>query len=321
MKKIISLLFIILLISSTFCGCKGGKIKSGRLSVVTTIFPEYDFVMNILGEKSKDADVTMLLDNGVDLHSYQPSADDIIKISSCDLFVYVGGESDKWVDDALKEAVNKDMIVIDLMDVLKESVKEEEIIEGMESEEEETEEDEIEYDEHVWLSLKNSKVIVKAISDALSKLDKKHADMYESNTEEYIKELDRLDGEYKSAVDNATQKTLLFCDRFPFRYMTEDYKIKYYAAFSGCSAESEASFKTISFLAEKINGLKLSSVIVLEGNDGKIADTVISTAKAKNVKILKMDSMQSTTSKDLKKGITYISVMEKNLEVLKSALK
>lgn len=321
MKKIVCILLCIFLISGIFCGCKAKSGEKSKLTVVTTIFPEYDFVMNVLGEKSKDADVTMLLDNGVDLHSYQPSADDIIKISSCDLFVYVGGESDKWVDDVLKEAVNKDMMIIDLMDVLKESVKEEEIVEGMEAEEEENEETEAEYDEHVWLSLKNSKVIVKAISDALLKLDKKNADTYKYNTDEYIKELDRLDGEYKSAVENSPKNTLLFCDRFPFRYMTDDYGIKYYAAFAGCSAESEASFKTVSFLADKLKELKLSSVIILEGNDGKMANTVITTAKANEIKILKMDSMQSTTSKEVKNGAAYISLMEKNLEVLKSALK
>ena len=260
----------------------------------------------------------MLLDNGVDLHSYQPTADDLIKISDCDLFVYVGGESDEWVEDALKSAANKDRKVINLLEILGDSVKEEETVEGMQ--EEEGDHEEKEYDEHVWLSLKNAQTLVGAISAALQELDPGNKDTYATNAAAYIEKLSALDGEYQAAVDAATYKTLLFGDRFPFRYLVDDYGLSYYAAFVGCSAESEASFETVSFLAKKVEELKLPCVLTIEGKNHKIAETIVQNTAGKNQKILTMDSMQSTTSQDVARGTTYLSLMAKNLDVLKEAL-
>lgn len=331
MKKPISILFAALMLVGVLGGC--GRADNGKnetLSVVTTIFPEYDWVKNILGDTP--AEVTMLLDSGVDLHSYQPTADDIIKIAGCDLFIYVGGESDEWVADALKGAANQNRVVIDLLDVLGSAVKEEEVKEGMEAEEHEHDEEEhdheehdheeeVEYDEHVWLSLKNAAVLVGAIRDALSSLDPENAAGYAANASAYIEKLNTLDASYQAAVDAAKVKTVLFGDRFPFRYLTDDYGLDYYAAFSGCSAESEASFETVAFLAGKVDELGLSAVLTLEGTDHKIAETVVSTSKNKSAQILSMDSMQSTTSADVKNGATYLSIMEKNLAVLTDALK
>ena len=275
----------------------------------------------ILGDKADRAEVTMLLDNGVDLHSYQPTADDIIKISDCDLFIYVGGESDGWVEDVLKEAANKDMQVINLLDVLGEQVKEEEVVEGMETEEEESEdEDEPEYDEHVWLSLKNAETLCSAITDALEEIDPANKDAYAANAASYLEKLAALDGEYQTVVDNAARKTVLFGDRFPFRYLVDDYGLSYYAAFVGCSAETEASFETISFLAGKVDELGLPCVLTIEGAQHKIAETIVQNSAAKNQSILTLDSMQSTTSTDVANGTTYLSVMESNLDVLKQAL-
>ena len=291
--------------------------KDSDIKVVTTIFPEYDWVRQIAGEEADQMDITMLLDNGVDLHSYQPTAEDIMKVSDCDLFVYVGGESDAWVDDALKQAKNKDMQVVDLLDVLGNSAKEEEVIEGMEPEEEE---EEPEYDEHVWLSVKNAEVLSKAIADALEKVDPDHKDIYQENASAYSEKLKDLDAKYQEVVDGASQKTLLFGDRFPFRYLVDDYGLSYYAAFVGCSAESEASFDTISFLANKVDELGLKDIMAIENSNQKIAKTIIENTKEKNQKILTLDSMQSITSDDVKNGTTYLSVMEKNLEVLKEAL-
>ena len=291
------------------------------LKIVTTIFPEYDWVREILGDKADHAEVTMLLDNGVDLHSYQPTADDIIKISDCDLFLYVGGESDGWVEDALKEATNKEMQVINLLDVLGEQVKEEEVVEGMEAEEEESEnEDEPEYDEHVWLSLKNAETLCNAITDALEEIDPANKDAYATNAASYLEKLAALDGEYQTVADNAARKTVLFGDRFPFRYLVDDYGLSYYAAFAGCSAETEASFETISFLAGKVNELGLPCVLTIEGAQHKIAETIVQNTVKKNQSILTLDSMQSTTSTDVANGTTYLSVMESNLDVLKQAL-
>ncbi len=263
----------------------------------------------------------MLLDNGVDLHSYQPTADDIVKISTCDLFIYVGGESDDWVTDALQEAVNQDMVVINLLDVLGDAVKEEEVVEGMEAEdEEEEEEEEVEYDEHVWLSLNNAAVLCRYIADQLAIIDAENSETYSTNAAAYIEQLNTLNDAYQAAVDAATVKTVLFGDRFPFRYLVDDYGLTYYAAFVGCSAETEASFETIVFLAEKVDELGLHAILQIETADGSIANTIRENTVSKDQSILTLDSMQSTTSADVEGGVTYLSIMEQNLDVLRAAL-
>ena len=516
MKKVISALLAVLMLAGMLTGCANSSDvptvsttaaattaasqteapAQTKISVVTTIFPEYDWVREILGGQADNADITMLLDNGVDLHSYQPTADDIIKISDCDLFVYVGGESDEWVDDALKNATNKDMKVIDLLDVLRDTVKTEEAKPGMQAEEghnhgyshfddsdvqnrtlsdwdgdwqsvypylqegvldevmerkaesgsktaeeyrayyetgyktdvsqitidaenntmcfakngvaakatyeykgyqiydyasgsrgvryffeatggdadapkyvqfsdhgigpgkaehfhiysgndgfdalsqemdnwptyypagmsgneikeDMLEHEEKEYDEHVWLSLKNAETLVGAISNALQELEPVNKSVYTANADAYVQKLAALDTEYQKVVSAGTYKTVLFGDRFPFRYLVDDYGLNYYAAFAGCSAESEASFETVSFLAKKVDELKLPCVLTIEGAQHKIAETIVQNTAEKNQKILTMDSMQSTTSQDVANGTTYLSVMEKNLDVLKEAL-
>ena len=351
MKKYISIIFAAILAACSLSACTHkssaadhygsgnvGQGAAGGLQIVTTIFPEYDWVMNIIGENPGNAEVTMLLDTGVDLHSYQPTASDILKVSSCDMFIYVGGESDEWVEDALKEATNKNMIVIDLLDVLGDSVKEEEVVEGMQEEDEHEhedgdedehedghehhhDEDEIEYDEHVWLSLRNAAALTEYISEQLQKIDSANADTYKSNTDSYVEKLNALDKQYSDVVSNASVKTLLFGDRFPFRYLVDDYGLSYYAAFVGCSAETEASFETITFLAGKVDELSLTSVMTIEGTDHRIAETIVQTTETKDQKILTMDSMQSVTAKDVENGVTYLSVMESNLTALTEALK
>ena len=336
MKKITALLLALFMLVGALAGCgkQNDTNQTDKLSIVTTIFPEYDWVREILGEKADNAEITMLLDNGVDLHSYQPTADDIVKISDCDLFIYVGGESDEWVEDALRNAANGNMKVINLLEVLGDSVKTEEIVEGMQEAEHEHEdaeeheyedaeehEHEEEADEHVWLSLKNAKMLVRVISKALQELDPDSKDIYAANADAYVKKLSALDAEYQAAVDAASNKTILFGDRFPFRYLVDDYGLHYYAAFVGCSTETEAGFETISFLAKRVDEWKLPCVLTIEGAQHKIAETVVRNTTAKNQRVLTMDSMQSTTSKDVKNGTTYLSVMEKNLSVLKEALR
>ena len=303
-----------------------------RLNIVCTVFPQYDWVHQILGDSADGHELTLLLDNRVDLHSYHPSVDDIVRISTCDLFVYVGGESDGWVEDVLLNANNSDMIVIMLMDVLGDGVKMEEAVHGADDgannhdhhhHDEGGDEDEHddEEDEHVWLSLNNAMIFCTAIADALSSLNADSADMYESNLASYIGQLSTLDAEYHAALDDAPIRTLLFADRFPFRYLLDDYGLSYFAAFPGCSAETEASFSTIVFLAGKVNELNLHTVLVTESADQSIADTVIDNTREKNQQILVLDAMQSITRSDLQNGATYLSIMESNLDVLKEALR
>lgn len=321
MKKILALLLALWIPAAVLSGCvpQDDSAASNKLNIVTTIFPAYDWVREILGDETDRAEITMLLDSGVDLHSYQPTVDDIVKISDCDLFLYVGGESDGWVDDALKNAPNKERKVIRLLDVLGDSAKAEETVEGMQEEEHDHEE-EAEYDEHIWLSLKNAQVLVAAISEALQESDPARKDTYAANAAAYVEKLSALDGEYRAAVDSGKYKTLLFGDRFPFRYLADDYGLDYYAAFPGCSAETEASFETVSFLAGKMDALGLPCVLTIEGTQHKIAETIVQNTAQKNQQVLTMDSMQAVTANDAASGVSYLSIMEKNLSVLKKAL-
>lgn len=321
MKKILALLLALWIPAAVLSGCapQDDSAASNKLNIVTTIFPAYDWVREILGDETDRAEITMLLDSGVDLHSYQPTVDDIVKISDCDLFLYVGGESDGWVEDALKNAPNKERKVIRLLDVLGDSAKAEETVAGMQEEEHDHEE-EAEYDEHIWLSLKNAQVLVAAISEALQETDPARKDTYAANAAAYVEKLSALDGEYRAAVDSGKYKTLLFGDRFPFRYLADDYGLDYYAAFPGCSAETEASFETVSFLAGKMDALGLPCVLTIEGTQHKIAETIVQNTAQKNQQVLTMDSMQAVTANDAASGVSYLSIMEKNLSVLKKAL-
>lgn len=285
---------------------------ASKKSIVCTTFPEYDWVMNILGEKVTSFDVTLLQNNGTDLHSYQPSVKDIAKISKADLFVYVGGESDEWVEKVLSQSVNKNQVAVNMLEVLGDKVREEEIVEGMQAEEEEEhehhhhdDEEEIEYDEHVWLSLNNAIDVSKSLCKEICRIDGASSAVYEKNLAAYTKELAILDAEYKAAVKSAKKNTVLFGDRFPFRYLTDDYDLKYFAAFVGCSAESEASFETVIFLAKKVDELGLNAVLTIEKSDKKIAKTVVGNTKNKKQEILEMDSLQSITTKEIKVGTVH----------------
>ena len=547
-KIILGLAILLILTTSLFAKAKKSDKNNGKLKVVTTIFPEYDWAREILGDNINDAELILLIGNGVDLHSYQPSIQDIAKISTADIFIYVGGESDGWVKDALKNASNKNMKVINLMESLGDKVKAEEVKEGMQAEEEEEhehghhhhdedaeeaaghhhsvafkdsdvkdrslsefngewtsayvyykdgaldaaikftseqepktdlaalrkcydqglktsidyinikgsnvsfttngktteakyvyagyrivqysagnrgvryfyevkgksngcpkyigfndhmiapakpehyhfyssnisiddmcaesdnwptyfpknyskeevskafagynpmahmsaaadhdhhhehdhheaeghhhhhhdEEEEVEYDEHVWLSLKNAKILSTEIAAALCEKDPANAASYKTNLSDFAARLDTLDAKYAAAVKAGSKKTILFGDRFPFRYLTDDYGLDYFAAFVGCSAETEASFETVIFLAKKVDELGLNSVLKIESGDGKIARTIIQNTKKKSAKVLTLDSIQSTTAKQAAAGTTYLKIMEDNLAVLAEALK
>ena len=332
MKKL--LVFLLALSFMLFTALPAGMAEEKPLKIVTTIFPIYDWVRQIIGER--DADVTMLMDSGVDLHNFQPTAQDILTIAQCDLFIFVGGESDEWTEDVLNTVQNESMTVISLLAALGDDVKEEEIVEGMEhehdhdeeedhddhehDEDEDHEEHEHEADEHVWLSLRNAEKLVKVIAETLAEIDAEKAEPYRANAESYIEKLQALDAQYAETVDAAAFKTLLFGDRFPFRYLADDYGLTYYAAFAGCSAETEASFQTILFLAQKLDELGLPAVLTIENPKTRIAETVVNATQKKNQKILSLNSMQGVTAQEVKDGAAYLSLMENNLIVLQDAL-
>ena len=342
--------------SSGSSGSAASGADSKGLKIVCTIFPEYDWVREILGDKASSAELTYLLDSGVDLHSYQPTAEDILNISSCDMFVYVGGESDEWVEDALSQAANKDMKVINLMEVMGDKAKVEELKEGMqegeheheheegeeehdeeheeeehdeehddeehdeEEHEHEHEEGEEEYDEHVWLSVHNAKILCAEIEKNLEALDPGSKDSYKANLDAYAAKLDTLDNDFKTLFESADNPTLIVGDRFPFRYFVDDYGVDYYAAFVGCSAETEASFETITFLAEKLNETGNDTVYTIENSDGKIADSIINSSKDKNQSVAKLNSVQSVSKEEIENGTTYLGLMQENYETLKADL-
>lgn len=337
-NRIFGLVMASVLTVSAFCGCGASRMaadsdqkeesvpknaaNAAAYSIVCTTFPQYDWIRNIIGDDSDKFQLTMLLDQGTDLHSYQPTAEDIAKIADADMFVYVGGESDGWVERALKEATNKDMKVVNMLDALGTAVKVEEVVPGMQAEEEEeTEEGEgPENDEHVWLSLRNAVTLTDALSENIQEIDPANKEDYVENAGKYVDKLNDLDGRYALTISKGKRQAILFGDRFPFRYMADDYGLTYYAAFVGCSAESEASFETITFLAHKVDELKLPVILTIEGADHNIAESIKNATESKNQEILTMNSMQSVTAEDVADGETYLNMMEDNLNVLSQAL-
>ncbi len=320
-----------------------------KVSIVATIYPQYDWLKNVLGDRLDAVNLKLLIKNGTDLHSYKPSAQDIAAIASADMVVFVGGESDEWIEKALKATPKDGRVQVNLMEALGDRVKEEEVVEGMQAEEEhhhehgeEAEEHEHEHhehaeehehehhehaeapenDEHIWLSLKNAELLVMNLADALSKVDTAHATEYHMNAGLYIAKISALDAQYRAATDSASLKTILFGDRFPFRYLVDDYGIKYFAAFVGCSAESEASFETVAFLAGKMDSLALPAIFTIDGSNGKIARAILDASKkSKETPVLTLNSMQSVTDAQMQSGTDYLSIMQSNLEVLKKAIK
>ncbi len=307
------------------CGSTDSSALAGdgsRIQVVCTTFPAYDWVRELTRGREDGFEVTYLLEQGTDMHSFQPTAEDILRISQCDLFVYVGGESDKWAEDAIKGATNKEMKAFSLLGELGSSAKTEEVKEGMQAEhEEETEHDDApEYDEHVWLSVKNAKTLCEKLSAELQTIDADNKETYAADLSAYLEKLTALDSDIRALADRAKNKTLIFGDRFPFRYFTDDYGFDYYAAFAGCSAETEASFETVTFLAAKIDELGAKTVYTIENSDQRIAQAVIDSSKAKDAKTAVLDSIQSVSADRIAAGETYLSIMQKNLDTLKETV-
>ena len=319
MKKFAAFVMVVFAVALALSACgMDSNAKSSankKASVVATIYPQYDWLKNILGEYADKVDLKLLIKNGTDLHSYKPSAQDIASIANADLVVYVGGESDEWIEKALEATPKAGRMQVNLMQVLGDRVKEEEVVEGMHAEVPEN-------DEHIWLSLKNAQILVKNLAESVSKIDTANAPVYRANAIIYASKLHDLDWAYDSTVSNASQKTILFGDRFPFRYMVDDYGIKYYAAFVGCSAESEASFETVAFLAGMMDSLSLPVIFTIDGSRSNVALAVRNASKnSKSVPVLQLNSMQSVTDEQIRSGVDYMSIMKSNLETLKKGLK
>lgn len=317
-------------------GCTGPTTAEQDENVILcTTFAAYDWVREILGDTDTFT-CRMLVDNGVDLHSYQPSAQDIMKIADCRMLVYVGGESDTWVSDALAESGNEDIVAISLLDLVGDRALNEVELEGVEGHHHHDHDDEDHdhdehgheaeitdhddhYDEHVWLSLKNAIVCTETLADAITTLDSCNSQKYAANAKAYTGKLEALDADYQTMRDTATQTTILIGDRFPFLYLAEDYDIHYFAAYSGCSADVEASVHTVTYLTEKLQEYKLPAIYVVDNGTDSLARTIAESADM-TPEILHLSSMQSVTKEDIQKGCTYLSYMEENLQMLKEGL-
>ena len=317
MKKIVKLIIIIFIITSMInvTGCNKNN-KSNKIEIITTNYPEYDFVRAIT-KNSNNITVRLLLKPGTDIHDFEPTPRDIIDIKKSNMFIYVGGESDDWINNILNDIKLEKTKVIKLMDIV--DLKEEELVEGMESEEEEEEEEEeeTEYDEHVWTSPVNATKIIDKISKEIIELDSDNKELYEKNTKEYVEKINEIDSEIRNVVNNSKRKEIIVGDRFPLRYFVDEYNIKYYAAFLGCSEQNEASAKTISFLIDKVKEDKIPVIFHIELSDKKIAKTI---SDATGSKVLEFNSAHNISQKDFDKGITYVDIMKNNVEVLKEAL-
>jgi len=323
MKRIFSVFLALSFLVILTAGCSNGsRSDDGKIKIVCTIFPQYDWTRQIIGDNADNFALTLLLDSGVDLHSYTPTIPDMATVKSCDIFIYTGGHSDAWVEDALRDA-NPDMVTLNLMEILGDLIITDRHDAGDCDIDHDHDEEHI--DEHIWLSLRNAQVISRAIANVLSEKDPENAQAYQENLTAYTAKLSDLDEEYKTAVDAANVKTLVFADRFPFRYMTNDYGLAYYAAFSGCSAETEAGFITRITLAKRLEHLDMNTMLVTESSDKSVAEAVNAEYKKENPdspdrQILVLNAMQSVTRRDVDNGASYLSIMESNLEVLKEAL-
>jgi zinc transport system substrate-binding protein len=338
MKKFLIILLAVLMLAA----CSRGEPAAGssnsdaenasfeKIKIVCTIFPQYDWAREIIGENINRFELELLVDSVADFHSFQPSISDIARISTADMFIYVGGHSDNWVENALNQAANRDIIAVNLVESLGDAIKMERLTEGMEHVcDDECEDDhhdndfeprELHEEEHIWVSLRMAQKAASILAEAIIAADPEYEALYRENLGAYIEKLSVLDAQYTAMTQAAEKNTLVFADRFPFLYLMDDYGLNYYAAFSGCSAESEASFSTIIILSRKVDDYELNYVMVTEGANNAIAESVISSTRDKNQQILVLHGMKSITRGDINNGVTYLGIMEDNLEVLRKAL-
>lgn len=306
---IISSIFILsVLIGLVELGSRLQKKEENKANIVTTIFPAYDFARGVIGNSN---DIELLVKPGVEVHSYDPSPVDIVKIQNAKMFIYIGGENETWVDEILDSVDTSNMKIIRLMDYV--DVLEEEIIEGMQVEDK----DDIEYDEHIWTDPKNAVKFVQEIAKSMEEMDEQNVEKYEQNAQNYIEQIENIDEEIENIVQNAKRNELIFGDRFPFRYLTERYGLTYKAAFPGCSAETEVSSGTLAYLIKKIKEENIPVVLYIEMSTRKIADILTEETGAK---AMLLHSCQNVSKKEFQSGVTYVSIMRENINTLKEAL-
>lgn len=318
MKKVLKIMVALVMVFSiaglTGCNKNDKNIKNDKLTIITTSFPGYDFARAITKDND-NAEVKMLLKPGAEMHDFEPTPQDIKDIKNSDIFIYVGGDSDEWIEDVLDNIDTDKTKIVKLMDLV--DTVPEDVIEGMEEHEEDEEEEEVEYDEHVWTSPINAITITNKLKDEVVKIDKDNKELYEKNASNYVNELTDIDNEIKDIVKNGKRKEIVFGDRFPLRYFVDSYGLSYYAAFPGCSEQTEASAKTISFLINKVKEDKIPVVFHIELSKGKIANAI---AKETGVKVLEFKTAHNISQKDFDAGVTYVDIMKDNIKVLKEAL-
>ena len=321
MRKTLVYIVCAALVMAALTGCtktnesSESGVDTGKLSIVTTIFPPYDFARAVAGDR---ADVTMLIDPGAEVHSYDPAPDDMIAIQECDVFIYIGGENEAWVDTVLGSIDTGDKTILRLMDDV--APVEEETVEGMQAEEEESEEGaegEAEYDEHIWTSPKNAILMINAIAEALGGIDSANAAAYARNAQSYTAQINQVDEQIKTIVDNAPRKLIVVADRFPFRYLVEEFGLDYYAAFSGCSSESDVSAGTLAFLIDKVKEYDIPYVYTIEFSNQQVAQAVCEQTGAQ---MLLLHSCHNVTNDDFEAGVTYLALMQQNVINLEKGL-
>ncbi len=318
-RLILSCVLLCMLAVFSACGKQSAVEENETYQVLCTTFPAYDWIKQISAEC--DLLEAVLLDtHGADLHSYQPTAADMVKVAQSELVLYIGGTSDAWIEDAVRNAGTA-VRAVSLLELLDDCVMPAEFTEGMEHDHDhEHEHNAAEMDEHVWLSLKNARLCVSRLSALLCEELPNEAEMLQSAADAYMQSLVALDERYTQAVQTAEHSVFVMADRFPFRYLADDYGLTCYAAFPGCSTETDAGFDTVILLAQKVDENALSHIAVTESTDGAVAEAVLSNAKMEKVQIVTLDSLQSVTSARVESGETYISVMEKNLRALQQLL-
>ena len=330
MKRIITLfLTLALALSLAACAAPGEKADDGRLQIVATLFPYYDFARAIAGDR---ADVTLLLSPGREAHSFEPTPLDAVTISEADVFLYNGGEGEYWVEEMLDAAGEHIAVKARMMDYV--DALGEEFSEGMQGadehghdhdhddhdhdhEEDKHDSDEIEYDEHIWTSPKNAAILCRAVCEAICKADPANEDFYRANCDDYCAQIEALDARFADLCESAPRKLLIFADRFPMLYFCREYGLDYRAAFHGCSGDTEPSLATIKYLIDKVEDENIPVVYTIDFGTKKVAAVV---SECTGAAIETIYSMQTVSRADFDAGETYLTLMERNFEALRKGL-